>query len=225
MQLTEAVLNILAPFNCIGCGREGTILCQGCLQSEVLPLPSRCFLCQATTKEFATCTNCRQKSGLNHVWICADYSDLAKHLMTKLKFGRASAASRVIAGHMADTLPNLEDTLITYVPTATGRVRQRGFDQSKLIARELSFVTGWPMAPLLARLSQSRQVGAGRQQRAKQLAEAFYVVNPFMIKSAKHILLVDDITTTGATLSAAAKSLKASGAKKISAIVFAQKNL
>jgi len=225
MHLTEAFLNILAPYDCIGCGREGTILCQGCLMSEVMTLPSRCFLCQVTTKDFATCQKCRRKTGLSHVWICAEYSGLAKKLVARLKFQRSSAAAQIIADHMQDILPYLEDVLICHIPTATSRVRQRGFDQSRIIARELSRSSKLPQAALLARLNQSRQVGASREQRIIQLSEAFFVSDNTLVKSAKHILLIDDITTTGTTLSAAARALKAVGAKKVSAVTFAQKLL
>jgi predicted amidophosphoribosyltransferase len=75
---------------------------------------------------------------------------------------------------------------------------------------------------LLARRGQSRQVGARRMQRTTQLVDAFHPIRPSLIQGA-HILLVDDIVTTGASLEAAARVLKQAGAKRIDAVVFAQK--
>jgi predicted amidophosphoribosyltransferase len=78
-------------------------------------------------------------------------------------------------------------------------------------------------ASLLARYGQTRQVGATRQKRQQQVDNMFAVRKPELIKDA-HILLIDDILTTGASLEAAAKILKAAGAKQVDAAVFAQKH-
>ncbi len=75
--------------------------------------------------------------------------------------------------------------------------------------------------PALARLGQHRQVGARRQERLISLDGAFRARAEYLIKDS-HVLLVDDVLTTGATLEAAAKALKASGAKTVDAVVFAR---
>jgi ComF family protein len=148
---------------------------------------------------------------------------MAKALIQRFKFHYAQGAAQPIARLMADTLPFFtRNTVIVHVPTATVRRRQRGFDHAELLAHQLARSLYLPRVTLLARLGQSRQVGAKRQQRQQQLSESFYPQKPYLIKGA-HILLVDDITTTGATLEAAAKVLKQAGAKRIDAVVFAQK--
>jgi ComF family protein len=155
----------------------------------------------------------------------ADYEAYPKQLIGLLKFGRVRASAKVMAGYMQTTLPFLDEaTVITFVPTATSRVRQRGYDQAHLLAKELSRLTKRKTKPLLGRLGQTRQVGATRKQRLVQLQNAFFARNSKAIKGA-HILLVDDVLTTGATLEAAAKTLRQTGAKSVSAVVFAQKRL
>jgi ComF family protein len=148
---------------------------------------------------------------------------MAKELTRRFKFHYARAAAQPIAQLMSEILPFFtRKIIVVHVPTATVRRRQRGFDQAELLARELARSLHLPQATLLARLGQSRQVGATREQRLQQLINGFHPRKPYLIKGA-HILLVDDVTTTGATLEAAAKVLKQAGAKRIDAVVFAQK--
>lgn len=107
------------------------------------------------------------------------------------------------------------------VPTATSRVRRRGYDQALLLARRLSHETHSQCVIGLLRITQSQQVDASREQRLKQLAAAFRVTRMRAVRG-KHIILIDDVVTMGATLEAAASSLRAAGAGRIDALVFAQ---
>jgi ComF family protein len=114
-----------------------------------------------------------------------------------------------------------QNAVVVHIPTATTRVRTRGYDQAKLIARQGARHARLPRASLLLRLGQQRQVGLKREQRLSQLENAYRIRNEHRVRGA-HIVLVDDVATTGATLEAAAKALKAAGAKRIEAVVFAQ---
>lgn len=188
-----------------------------------MSVPERCYRCFALSLDSKVCTRCRKQSPLSHVWVRTEYSGLAQQLLYKLKFGRASAAARPIARLMAESLPYLEPgTIITHVPTASTRYRQRGYDQAALIARHLAREKGARYLPLLARLGQARQVGATRVQRKQQLADAFRPLHLNVLKNAQ-IIIVDDIVTTGASIEAAARTLKSHGAKRVSAALFAVK--
>ncbi|MDL2341577.1 MAG: phosphoribosyltransferase family protein [Patescibacteria group bacterium] len=112
-------------------------------------------------------------------------------------------------------------TIVVPLPTATSRVRQRGYDQAALLARNYSKLTGLSCLPCLARVGQQHQRGASRQQRLEQLQRAYRVKRRFSLAGAS-VLLVDDVTTTGASLRAAADTLLRAGATQVSAIVFAQ---
>jgi ComF family protein len=158
---------------------------------------------------------------LRHVWVATDYGEISKKLIHKLKFERAIAGSVVVAEKINQIIPKLpEDTIICHIPTADSRVRMRGYDQAGEIARNLAKLTGYKQASLLVRRGKSRQVGASRTDRFKHLERAFRVKD-LDLKQAK-ILLIDDITTTGATIEAAAKMLKKAGIKTIDVAVFAQ---
>lgn len=146
---------------------------------------------------------------------------MAEKLLHGLKFDRQYAAAHTIAQTMAQKLAVDDSLLLVPIPTATSRVRQRGYDQSVEITKALARLSGVPCAKLLRRYGQQRQTGSTRAQRLKQLAGAFEVRTKQLPKD-KHILLVDDVMTTGATLEAAARTLRAAGVKIISAITFAR---
>lgn len=149
------------------------------------------------------------------------YEGVAKSLVWRLKFGSARAASGEMAKMIADKYNLSASTLLVPVPTATSRKRLRGYDQAQLLAREIARIERVPYHNGLRRLGQHKQVGASRRQRLTQLDSAFRVSGKSLLKGA-HIVLIDDVVTTGATLEAAAKTLKAAGAKRVEAIVFAQ---
>ena len=212
---------MLAPHICLGCGVEGAVLCRGCMYSELVPLPSRCYRCHKATKQFAVCVSCRSSVKLRRVWLCAEYDDLAKNVVKSLKFERVRGAHLPIAEWLDAQLPLLDpETVIMHVPTANARVRRRGYDQAQLIARVLARRRGLACQQGLLRTGATRQVGANRRERHEQLSSAFQSVNIPKFKG-KHILLVDDVLTTGATIEAAARVLHKAGAKSIEAVIFA----
>ena len=224
MPLIERLLSIMAPHRCLSCGAEGSLLCSWCRPDAFPPLPGQCYGCQKAAADSTTCGNCRRRSSLRQVWSVTEYEGLAYKLLHYYKFERASAAAPIIARAISDALPYLpENTIIIPVPTATIRVRQRGYDHAELIARQVARHKGIPMVRAASRLTQTRQVGANRKLRKTQLQGAFIVVRPKAIKD-KSVIIVDDVTTTGATLEALAAALKQAGVKTVSAAVFAQKH-
>lgn len=154
------------------------------------------------------------------MWVTTEYDGLARQLLHMYKFQRARAAAQTIAQAIADTLPYLPTgTVISYVPTATKRMRVRGYDHAELVAREVAQLKQLPFRRLTTRLTQSRQVGATRAVRLKQLEGAFAIVDDVP----REVLIIDDVVTTGATLEAVATLLRQHGARHVSAAVFAQK--
>lgn len=220
MSILDQFLSLLAPHECLGCAVEGTLICNNC-SLELDVIPKRCYRCRKLSPNSLTCAKCRKQSRLKQVSVATIYDGLAKQLVWKLKFSGAQAVAKSIAIIMNQQIEISDELLIVPVPTATSRVRQRGYDQASLIARELSMLSGLKYAKCLARVNQAHQVGSSRTQRIKQLSNAFRVTKPATIKDA-HILLIDDVITTGATLESAAKTLRFHGAKRVDALVFAQ---
>lgn len=221
MNPLELLASLLAPHLCLVCRAEGAPLCLPCADAQLEVLPPHCYRCGRPSDGSATCQECSQESALDTVWVGSVYTGVAKDLIHQLKFQRAKAGSRVIAEWLNQALPSLGSVIISPVPTANKRVRARGYDQAALIARRLARLRRLSCRETLRRSKSTRQVGAGRQERFKQLENAFAVHKPRKIDG-KHILLIDDVLTTGATLESAALALKKAGAAKISAAVFAR---
>lgn len=223
MKLLDTVFSVIAPFECLSCGTEGKLLCSWCYPDAFLSLPDRCFLCKKLSVGSRVCPTCRRKTSLHSVWVRTNYDGLAKQLIHEIKFSRKVAAAETISEHMIICLPYLPDNVVVaHIPTASSRRRIRGYDQAELLAKGVATQLKLPYIGLLRRHGQLRQVGAKRDQRLRQLDEAFSVKNSDLVKDAS-ILLVDDILTTGATLGSAAKVLKTAGAKRVYGCVFAQK--
>ena len=114
------------------------------------------------------------------------------------------------------------DYLIVPVPIHISRERQRGFNQSELIARGLSNRLGMNGAIALERRKKTEsQVGKSREERINNLKDAIVCVDTEIIAGRK-ILLIDDVVTTGTTLNECAKSLLDGGAKRVDVLVIAR---
>lgn len=201
MSLLDGIISIFAPYDCLGCEEEGSLLCPACA-AGLLPAPPVG----------------RLSAALSDVRAAVRYDGLAKSLVWHLKFAGAQSAVRCMADFMVPFVVPNRHSVIVPVPTATTRIRSRGYDQTYLLARELAKKTGCPMRPLLSRNGQARQVGATRKRRLMQLQDAFYTSADLQEVS---VLLVDDVLTTGATMEAAAKVLLQAGAVRIDALTFA----
>ncbi len=156
------------------------------------------------------------------MWINYVYASAAELAVESFKFNSNRLAGEFMAAKMAQNLAKLQNYLIVPVPTATTRIRQRGFDHTKLLAREISKIHKTEYLNVLRHEGQARQVGSTRRQRLKQAENSYRVKKPNSV-AGRDILLIDDVTTTGATLQAAAKVLRKAGAKKVNALVFAKR--
>ena len=115
-----------------------------------------------------------------------------------------------------------EGTIVCPLPTAPSRIRERVFDHTMLLTKQIAKHTGLEYKALLGRKTNVRQLGSIRTERLEQMEQEFYAKNLEMIEG-RNILLIDDVVTTGASLSGAASVLKKAGAKSVRAVVFAQK--
>lgn len=159
---------------------------------------------------------------MNSVWVCGEYDGILKRLIHDYKFGHKRAASSDLARLIDELLPATDKKVIVMnVPTATGRIRERGFDHAKYIA--ISFAAKRHLAYYgsLHRTGQQRQLGLGRNARQQTVKNSFYVKPGNYLKDA-HVLLIDDVVTTGASLSEAARVLKEAGVKRVDCAVVAQ---
>jgi ComF family protein len=223
--LLEKLIAIVAPHTCLVCSIENNILCSACAFDVFAPLPSACIFCSKPTVEWRICVACSKKTKLASVYVAGEYGGVIAEVLQLYKFERAKAAHKILGSVLDSTLPYLDNLwLIVPLPTAHSRARVRGYDQSVLLAEELARLRGLRFERVLARLHSERQLGAGRKQRKEQAARAYSCTNPKLVKN-KRVLLIDDISTTGASLSAAADLIHRAGASQVNAAVVAWQKL
>jgi predicted amidophosphoribosyltransferase len=143
------------------------------------------------------------------------YDDTARGVVTALKNRDERARVTALADALASLVPAVESLVVTWAPTGGGRRRARGYDQAELLARAVARRTRRRAVSLLRRLPGPAQAGRAWGERQ---------VNPRFTarRCAFPVLVIDDVATTGATLSAAAAALRAAGAPEVHALVVAR---
>lgn len=181
----------------------------------------RCLLCSGALsgEDRGVCDTCRACFGVAKIIVRTDYSGSARDLVYATKFTRMRAGAYVMTLALCDLLDE-GPYIVTYVPTTIKRRRQRGYDQSELIARCIAQHMNWECRTMLRRGDDSRQLGSSRAQRRLQ-ADSAYTALPIGRDVADRLLLVDDVITTGSSASAAAMQLRDMGHKDIVATIFA----
>jgi ComF family protein len=175
-----------------------------------------CSGCESTLDRAAACW--APVPGLDDVWSAAPYEGVARDLVAALKFGaRLSLARRAAALIAARAPADLLDGVIVPVPSAPARRRRRGFDAAETIAIALSAESGLQINFCLRRSQGRRQVGRRRSERLADPPRVHLAASP-----PDRVLLVDDVVTTGATLGACARALRAAGATRVAALTFAR---
>jgi len=208
--MIQRVLQVIAPHPCYNCGKVGVLLCDNCKYNITHEPFVGCILCQSPQK-YGICEN--HDSPLERIFVVGPRSGPLQQVINGLKFSNVKAGAILLAELLHESLPQLPDTIqIVPIPTVRSHIRRRGYDQVELIARHFAYLRGLQVVKPLARITNDTQHTVGRQERAIQASGAF-AVRPG--KNALHtngpILLIDDIITTGSTLSAAAKQLSSLG--------------
>ncbi len=215
--IVKRLLSVISPPECFGCGLEGRLICSDCRAKLVIKAPT-CWRCNRLTPIGQTCPSCRHAAPLSGVTVAAYYDGPVKDLIQALKYGHL-ADGAVEAASLLTPLLEPKFDLVTAVPTAPSRRRQRGYNQAELIARQVASQLALPYLPTLARLAPESQVGHTKRERLEQIKAAFYA--PKLLPG-QAILIIDDVLTTGATLAECSRVLKAAGAKRIWGAVVAK---
>jgi predicted amidophosphoribosyltransferase len=206
MRLLQAIAVGLVPPLCAVCGRA-------CRPQSVLC--TRCARRLAVTEPLAGAG----AAGLDRAWSAAPHEGIARDLVTALKFRHLLPVAELIADRIQWLAPaSLLSGTIVPVPTAPLRSALRGFDPAAEIAGALARRTGLPVQACLSRRGGGRQVGRRRAER---------IGHPPLIRTKgevpRSVLLIDDVLTTGATLSSCAAALRSAGAVRIVALTFTRR--
>lgn len=234
MSLLDSALTLLAPHHCLNCQKEGSLCCQICLEQIKQPKHKQiCYFCNkevAFSRNFyGICSACRPNQSLDSIQSFAEYKNkVASQLVKSLKFNQTHETRKPIASSLLSLkiplISSSSRTLVSAVPTANSRVRKRGWDQAKLIAKQYAKLKRLPYKSLLIRKSSFDQIGASKSARKAASAKFFSPHRLSLIQNST-IVLIDDVVTTGSSLSAAARTLKSAGASEVHALTFAHQPL
>lgn len=220
----ERALDLVFPPRCASCGARGTLLCVECAARIVPIAPYACPICGRAVGTPGICALCRVHPPITRgIVAVARFDGPVRDCIHALKYERQRPYAALLANLTRPAFAALPSCdAVVPVPLAPHRLRERGFNQSALIAAAL--VVGGPV-PLRAWLVRTRetppQVGQDRAGRQANVAGAFACPDPAAVWG-RHLLLLDDVMTTGATLDACADALYRAGAASVRALVVAR---
>ena len=202
MKILNKILAALFPQKCLGCKKENEILCPDCLGKISRP----------------------DTPYLKGVHIAGNYQDpVLKKALWLLKYKGVKQLAKPLAELIRERIWKKLETegwLIVPIPLSKKKLRHRGYNQAELIAREISsnIITN----VLFKKFHTKSQVEVkDREERLANIIGSFEIKSPETIRG-KKIILIDDVRTTGATLSEAKKVLRSAGAKKVVGVVVAR---
>ncbi len=213
----------LFPVFCLECGKEGDWWCKDCLKKEKVGIFC-CPVCHKETANGKTCLECQAATFLDGMVAVFNYEDsspvsqLVHHFKYSFAVDIQLLWAKVIAISFSSIFQSLvQDRLVVPVPLYSKRKRERGFNQSEIIARiikENGQTCGVEYGEYLQRTKPTtQQVKLTKEERERNVYNAFSIIPTALHK--KQIVLVDDVFTTGATMNECARVLKENGAQEV----------
>jgi len=231
IRLLAAPIALLFPPACVRCGRSvplGQIICTSCLPSFDDTEGPCCLVCGDRVEDASLdlCLRCGVRpQSFERLIALGSYDDAWGDLVRTLKFERETAVGRWLAGCMADRVSDDVESSgepfdwITFVPMSAGERRDRGFNQSRLLARLVARRLRLPYRRSLRKIRRTRrQSSLPARERRRNLQGAYRSVT----SRTGRVLLVDDIFTTGSTANACAQALREAGCESVTVLVVAR---
>jgi ComF family protein len=219
------LLDTLFPPRCVGCRQVGEWLCAECLERIPLVEPPVCTCCGSAVATNGLCARCRVAPlRIDCIRSVARFEGVLRKAVHWLKYRGRTALVEPLGTLMAaywEQHPMQVDVVVP-VPLHPARLRERGFNQAALLAcemaRQVDLAVDGQM--LMRQRSTASQVGLNAAQRRENVRGAFRCSGSSL--AGGHVLLVDDVCTTGSTLEACAVALKVGGARSVRALTLAR---
>lgn len=225
-RLREKVVDLFFPQRCVGCGREGELICDSCRLSLPRIMPLLCPRCGKPQSSGVLCSSCvswlAQIDGIRSPF---RFEGVIRQAIHQLKYRNLKALAAPLAELLHDYLmenPMAGDILVP-VPLHPKRLKERGYNQSSLLAQKLGNLADLPVFDncLIRRRHTSPQAKTSSvDERRSNVTGAFTCYSRWL--QGRRVLLIDDVSTSGATLDACAVALKATGAISVWGLVLAR---
>ena len=225
-RLGDLILDSFFPRCCIGCGKEGGFLCHECRKKLPNLFPPLCPRCGTTQASGMLCQNCRQRPGvIDGIRSPFRFEEVIRKAVHELKYRHLKALSSCLAELLAGYLEkhSLPGEILVPVPLHPRRLRERGYNQSLLIASDLGKLITMPVLDnCLARVKevQPQVKTAAVEERWSNVIDAFTCHDDRV--NDKRVILIDDVCTSGATLESCALALKEKGAISVWGLTIAR---
>jgi competence protein ComFC len=218
----RALLDLLIPARCALCGHGGDPVCPACLAAlPVLGGPG-CARCGKPTAEpVADCRECQgRRLGFDTAVAAIAFEGGGRDLVVRFKDSGLRGLGELAAGVVATVVPRPDCDVVTWVPADRWRTIQRGYHPAQVLAAALAHRWQLPAQGLLGAAPLRRaQRGLDHAARRRNVRDAFHPREPLR---GRRVALVDDVYTTGATLSACGTALRRGGAGAVAAVSLAR---
>jgi competence protein ComFC len=221
------LLDWLFPQRCVNCQTIGQYICPDCLNLVSLNHQTICPACTQLSPFGLTHARCRTPQAMDGLIAACKYQGVIKTMITKYKYRWIEDLTQVLI-ELLITHGDLEPALkvkrvIVPVPLHPNRLRWRGFNQSALLGQTLATYLHFPYQDqALVRFKQTPpQMSLTKTQRKINVKDAFTLKHRHLVNH-QHLLLLDDVWTTGATMRECTKVLKRAGAKSVWGVVLAK---
>ena len=219
---SEKLLDVFFPRYCLGCGREGDYLCQRCRAGLPFQEPPYCPACGKSLDHHPDCD--QLSAELLQLSSVFRFEGVIKKAVHQLKYNNLRDIGPTLGGFMTDFLKSngIPGDVLVPVPLHKSRLRERGYNQAQLLAMSIHKATGLPVfldALRKIKATPTQADSASVEERRLAVVGAFGCYNNF---TGRRVILIDDVATSGATLSACATALAAAGAKEVRALTLAR---
>lgn len=225
-RLKGIALDLFFPRWCLGCGWEGDFICPSCLRSLPRIKPPLCPRCGRQQARAILCRSCRGwPAAIDGIRSPFRFEGVIRQAIHELKYNNLRAITGLFARLLYDYLlaNPLPGEVLVAVPLHPKRLRERGYNQSQLLAKELAKLSGLPLLEdclIRVRHSTPQARTTTVSERRKNVAGVFSCPNQRL--EGKKVLLIDDVSTSGATLDDCARALKEAGASLVWGLVLAK---
>ena len=237
-KITKFFLDLFFPKKCLNCNKAGAYICNDCLNKIEIARNNRCPFCDRPVPNTLICEKCRERHSLDQlIWATSYSNPLIKELIRIFKYHYIKELSQPLSSLLLAQCGSCDlqhNAIVVPIPLHKKRLKNRGFNQAELLAKEIARHYSLPLETEILKRKQviTPQAKIKDHKTRRANIKNIFEIDPKFTKKCvvekqnllkdKTIILIDDVATTCATLSEAAKILKRAKAKEVWGLVVAK---